>query len=433
MTRPSDHPSAGSAWLVAGLLVATATVLAGLTMFGGARMPSEVPTATRVLDRLDPAVEVGDLEIPLERESALSSAAANRGTSDSRQLDVYIEGYQRAEGLPLRVELLFGERQGIKTVTLFTDREGRASWPSGSEAPWPRFAGFAFPTVNAAGQALSAGDTDVRLTMPEVCVLEVEVVEVGGRVTDEKVSLQVRSPSAAWPHNRWHPVRLEGGRQRLLAEAAGELIEVSVQTALGRSASATFFAATAAGQRVACSVQLAPGNGVDIDLQGLPVEPVDASWVVDVHDLVGAKMAAHQWPGGQGRYVVFAHRDPGHASQPWLVMAQSSSGGRQLYWGRAEGAEGARRAPMQPCQVVAAGRVIDQNGAPVPRYHVDLVTRGSRIVVSGVISSRDGSFELVGPDPSQVAMDVVLREGRDNQPPAVPLPADGKMSLLVNR
>lgn len=435
MRRSSSHPSptaqsTNTAWLVAGLLVAAVTAAVALSTGGESGLPAVLPKAATTTGKREPDVAPASVEIELQREAPLAFEDANRGRPGSRQLAVHVDGHQHDNKLPVRVELLFGEPNGLRTVELFVDREGNASWPSGSEAPRARYADFAFPTISGTGQNLLPDAQDVRLTMPPTCVLAIEVIEVDGRVTSDPLTAQVRSPSAAWPQNRWRPLRMVAGRKQLLAEAAGERVELRVRTASGRSAQATCFAAATPGQLVAFSVPLAPTNGLEVALQGMPVGQADANWLVDVHSLTEAPIAAHRWPGAEHRYVLFPSHPVREATKSWLMLATNETLPGAMYWGRKE--DGADVA-MRPCALVAVGRVVDQKGKGAPGFHIDLVARKSRVVLASVIATRDGEFQLIGPDPGQVVMDVVLREARDGQPAAVKLPVDGKLVLQVLR
>lgn len=430
MTRPSSHQPTNPAWLVAGLLLAAVTAAVALTTCGDSGLPPASSESSKTTGKLEPTGVPAGVAVELQREAPLAIEDANRGKPDSRQLAVHVDGYLHSNEVPLRVELLFGERDGLRTVNLFVDREGNASWPSGSEAPRPRFADFAFPTVSATGQNLVAEAQDVRLTMPPTCVLEIEVVEVDGRLTSDPLTAHVRSPSAAWPQNRWRPLRIKNGRKLLLAEAAGERVELRVTTASGRTAHATFFAASTPGERVACSMPLAPTNGIEVALQGMPAELTVGNWRVDMHSLTHAPILAHRWPGAEHRYVLFPSPAVREATKSWLVFARNEASQDEMYWGRKESDAGV---VMRRGVRVAVGRVVDQTGKGAPGFHIDLVARKSRIVLVSVIAGQGGGFELLGPDPDQVALDVVLREARDGKPAAVPLPADGKLVLQVQR
>jgi len=433
VSRSTREQPSKSIWLIAGLFALLGALLAALVLFEDQVMPAMVTPVDATPGKREPVVEQVDAPGSLQRDVARRAGDIGRDEPGAREFAIHVAERQRAGELPLRVELLFGARDSIKAVTLIVDRNGDAIWPGGGNAPRPRYAQFAFPTVSPTTQTLSPEQSDAYLTMPEVCVLEIDVLEVDGRPSSDMLTAEVRSAAAAWPQNRWRPLRLQGGSQKLLAEARGERIEVRVSTASGRSAQAVFFASETPDERVPCAVHLPPSNGVDVELIGLPRESADASWHVRLHDLTHEPLTGHLWPGTEHRYVLFPRSVERQAIDSWLVLARSQGAGAGLHWGQVAGAGGSWRAGMQPAKLVARGRVVDGAGAGLPGFHVDLVARPSGVVLNGVISDQDGGYQLMGPDPSQVAMEVVLRERRENQPPAIPLPVDGNIVLQVAR
>lgn len=430
-----------TAWLISLALLGVLAVTFGLG--GGGDVPPELPPKKPAPssggngsdgngngEKVQPASSDG-VTYELRNEVPLEAAEIERGAKGARELYVHVEGGDR-HGLPVPVELLFGKRDGLRNVNLLIDRNGDAVWPSGSEAPRPRYADFAFPTISGTGKTLRADANRVALAMPPTCVLEIEVVEVDGELTGEAMTAYVRSAAASWPANRWRPIKMVGGRAKVLCEAAGQRIEVRGLVTSGRSMRATFLAAKEEGARVPCSIALVPSNGFEVALQGMPAS-MDLSanpWRVELHNLVAAPMLAHRWPDAAQRYVSFPPPKVFESTNSWLVLASHRSQRDQLWWGMREQDESVA---MQQCASVAVGRVVDQNGKAAPGCHVDLVARDKRVVLQSVITGRDGAFALLGPDPGKVAMDVVVREVRDGKPAPVPLPAAGDLEFEVQR
>lgn len=438
MTASGPQPNR-VAWLIALVLLAALAVAAGLSG-GGEVLPDkslvpvdgETVDGEKVDDEKAPPAPADGVRYELRNEVPLEASEIERGANGSRSLHVDVQGSERRHGLPIPVELLFGKRDGLRHVNLLVDRKGHAVWPSGSEAPRPRFADFAFPTIGGTGKTLTAGTDKVGLVMPPTCVLDIEVVEVDGEVTGEAMTAYVRSAAASWPANRWRPVKMVGGRAKVLCEAAGQRIEVRGLVTSGRSMRASFMASEQEGERVPCSIALVPSNGFEVALQGMPavVETTTNPWRVELHDLVHAPVLAHRWPDAAQRYVSFPLPQVRDATSSWLVLASHRAQKAQLWWGVREAGESVA---MQPCVSVAVGRVVDQDGNAAPGCHVDLVTREQRVVLQSVTTGRDGAFALTGPDPARVALDVAVREVRGGTPLPVSLPAAGNLEFEVQR
>ena len=432
MTAKGYH-SRTTVLVVSLLLLGLVSTFCALPKGDGAELPPELPPAPASGSGSQPQpAPAGVINYELRNEVPLEAAEANRGTVGARKLHVHVDGAERRHGLPVPVELLFGERDGLRNVNLLIDRAGDATWPSGSEAPRPRFADFAFPTISRTGTKLAADAESVTLTMPTTCVLDLEVVEVDGEVTGEEVTAYVRSAAASWPANRWRPLKMQNGRGKVLCEAAGQRVEVRGLLPSGRSLRASFTAATEAGVHVPCSIKVAPSNGLEVVVQGLPELPVESRnpWRVVLHNLADPPVLAHRWPSAANRYVAFPTPAVREAASPWLVLANQRARPGELWWGTFDGGD---TVAMTRCAEIATGRVVDQNGKAASACGIDLVVRKSGVVLHGVVSGNDGAFALPGPDPGKIEVDVVSRERVDGKPAPVPLPSNGNIELQVRR
>lgn len=356
-----------------------------------------------------------------------------------RSFDVFVQGRDLVYGTPLRVELLFGDRAKPTSLGLFVDHRGEASWPAGPAARWPWFVDFGFPTLGLGGVQLVRGATTASLTLPSTCLLEFAVVEVDGLPSSDALTAEVRAPDAPWPASRWRPIKFARGRASLLAEAGGQIVELRVSGASGRTASSRFAAATGVGheQRIPCVVALAPVGGFATTCRGLPCNPADGSCEL-VARAFGeaasseASLMVHTWPGATDRFVFFPPKRGRLGTCSWLLLAKVGADPVGWSWGVRDGAGVAL---MQSGHLVATGRVVDANGRGLRGYDVDLFVCLGRDLHEGkqriatVLSGEHGFFQMFGPDANAVPLAIAVRQARASGVAAVRLPVARDLEL----
>ena len=390
----------------------------------------------------------GALQV-ISRDPASQQTAA----ATTWQVYVHVEGREQAglqSDASLPVELLFGEGEALRCVPLRTNRVGTASWSTGSDVPRPWFAGLALPTLLAPGQSLAADTQEVRLQLPPIASVDVSVLEVDGRLSSDELRLEVRSPQAAWPMNRWRPWPVAAGRAEVLVEAAGQAVELRVVTSSGRRAEAVANAAVQVGERVRCSLCLPAVGGIEVQLQGLFGGDPQPEWSIFAHALVAAPSPGlsdattrwqvrqvHRLPNVPHRHVFFPASATQAATKQWLLVAEDAAQPGRGYWGRlpTAGLAGAigDAVTMQPCVMLANGRCVDGAGRGRPGYHVDLVAADLGVVLATVVSDDEGRFELHGSLLADLPLVAVLREAGEAKPAAVVLPQSDQLTLLVPR
>jgi hypothetical protein len=431
-------------WLALALLVLVAVIVTVREMARPVELVRALPTVTPqpVARGAKPVADTPVASVPVARHGASTSddtISGGKGSGDavgeaSESRPFHVQVVASDDSLPssVPVELLFGPREQPRIIQLFTNREGHASWPGSMASPRPWFVNFAFPTLRAVGRQLAADGDEAQLALPPTCVLDVEVLEIDGRRSGDGLTVEMRSSQASWPNNRWRVVRTQGGHAELLAEAAGQRLELRVATASGRSAQADCFAATAVGVHVPCKLTLPALGGEELRLQGLP--QVDgtgaAEWLVTAYSEEGLAQLAHRLPEGSDRYVMFSSRSQSDGVSAWLLLATRSSDSAENYWGYTTGLHAAA---MQPCAQLAAGRCVDRDGRGLPGFHVDVRIAGTSTVIATTRTAQDGTFELKGPTCLQVPLVAVLREAFDGVPAAVPLPSPSVLEWQLGR
>lgn len=438
----SHGPATRDAWSKGNSNLKRAVVLLGLFVLVLVLLLSQYSTVAPHLGVEPPDLEDGlasnslsasDGHVPADlmpqatadhsRDEAPSFDGDNRDVIGTRKLFLQVVDHQSSNGLPVRVELLFGEQQNARSIPLFLDRNGLAAWPSSSQSPRPWFVDFAFPTVQVAGRRLAAEAEHAEMALMPTCVLDIEVVELDGRATADPVTVRLRSTQTVWPMNRWHSIHMVGGRARVLAEAAGERIEIQVETASGRNVEAVCLASNDAGERVSVSVQLPSVDGLNVDLSGLPtdLDGVSHEWLVELHSLRGESASGHRLSDEGQSYKFFTPKLVRDRVSRWLVIASRASHPDEAYWGYRDAYTS--RATMQSLQLLGSGRCVDAFGAGLTGYHVDLTVRESGAVLATAVSDTSGNFRLFGPDSLGLQLMAVLREAQNGQPNPVPLPA----------
>lgn len=423
--------------LLAVLLVVVAAIAFGVSQF-------HVPVTPRADSAADPSrsepvanAQQADpvVDLALLRDEQLDVAGDQSDQFEARQFEVQVMAHEAAGDADVRVELLFGEREDMKSVALILDRAGTARWPSSSRAPRPWLVDFAFPTVGAWRQSLTDESLHATLTMPPTCVLDIEVVEQDGRVTSDELTVAIRSPQASWPGNRWRPLAMVGGRAELLAEAAGERIELQILGASGRSTQFVCFAADVAGARLPVSVPLPSVRGVELELHDLPKpETAQHEWLVAVHPLDSAKMSCHRLPGqDRGQRYVFFPPKQSQATRPrnsWFVTAERASDPGEVYWGESNAANAVT---MRAFTVLAEGRCVDAKGVGVAGCQVNLTAVGRRAVLHVVVTDKHGKFRIMGPAHASFPLEVVLHGTTGKNRVSASLPHQGIVTLRVDR
>lgn len=356
------------------------------------------------------------------RDEMPSAGNDDRSDIEVRNLFVQVADHQLSNGEPIRVELLFGEHPDLRAIPLFLDRNGLAAWPGGSQSPRPWFVDFAFPTMQAAGKRLIEDTEHAELVMMPTCVLDVEVVELDGRATADPLTVRMRSTQSVWPMNRWHSLHMVNGRAQVLAEAAGEHIEIQVTTASGRAAEAACMASSVAGDHVSLSVKLPATGGLNVELSGLPADSgeIDQHWLVALHSLHGETASGHRISGEGQSYMFFTPQVVSDRVSRWLVIAKSEKRPDQAYWGYRDADN---RAFMRPFQVLGTGRCLDALGGGLTGYHVDVTVGDRDVVLVTAVSDQSGGFRLLGPNGLGLPLYAVLREAQNGFPSPVSLPA----------
>ena len=344
------------------------------------------------------------------------------GDIEIRTLFLQVADHQLSNSLPVRVELLFGERTDLRSIPLFLDRNGLAAWPGGRQSPRPWFVDFAFPTMQAAGRRLTNDAEHAELVMMPTCVLDIKVLELDGLATADPLTVRMRSTQSVWPMNRWHSLHMVDGRARSLAEAAGEHIEIQVETASGRHAEAVCMASSNAGDHVAVSIQLPSTDGLHVDLVGLPAGSgeIDQEWCVELHSLHGETVSGHRLSSKGQSYVFFAPQLVRDRVSRWLVIAKSEKRPDRAYWGYRDANN---RASMRPFQLLGTGRCLDAVGGGLTGYHVDVTLSDRDVALVTAVSDESGNFRLLGPDGLGLSLSAVLREAQNGYPSPVSLPA----------
>ena len=356
------------------------------------------------------------------RDEMPTAEEDSRGDIEVRTLFLQVADHQSSNSLPVRVELLFGDRPDLRSIPLFLDRNGMAAWPGDSQSPRPWFVDFAFPTMQAAGRRLADDAEHAELVMMPTCVLDIEVVELDGLVTAEPLTVRMRSTQSVWPVNRWHSLHMVDGCARSLAEAAGEHIEIQVKTASGRNAEAVCMASSVAGDHVSVSIQLPSTDGLKVDLVGLPdgLGEVNQDWCVDLHSLHGETASGHRLSGKGQNYLFFTPQLVSDRVSRWLVIAKSGKRPDQAYWGYRDANN---RASMRPFQLLGTGRCLDAFGGGLTGYHVDVTLSDRGVALVTAVSDESGNFRLLGPDGLGLPISAVLREAQNGYPSPVSLPA----------
>lgn len=431
-------------WLAVALLLLVAAIVTVREMARPVEPARGLPPVTAQLEARDakPVADTPAASVPVAREGASIRRGTTNGdkmsgdatgeASESRPFHVQVAAGDDPLPSSVPVELLFGPREQPRSIQLFANREGRASWPGSTASPRPWFVNFAFPTLHAVGQQLAADVGEAQLSLPPTCVLDVEVLEIDGRRSGDGLAVAVRSSQASWPNDRWRTVRIQGGHAELLAEAAGQRLELRVATASGRSAQAECLAATAVGVRVPCKLTLPAVGGEELRLLGLPeVEAAGAAeWLVTAYSKDGLRQLAHRLSDGADRYVMFSSRSQTTGASAWLLLATRSSDSGETYWGYTTAPYAAS---MQPCVHLAAGRCVDREGRGLPGFHVDVRIAGTSAVIATTRTAQDGTFELAGPTCLQVPLVAVLREAFEGVPAAVPLPSPSRLEWQLGR
>ena len=372
------------------------------------------------------AVASADLVLQVNADSSRdempSANDGSRGDTEIQNLFLQVADHKLSNGLPVRVELLFGQRPDLRAIPLFLDRNGLAAWPGASQSPRPWFVDFAFPTVQAAGRRLTDDAEHAELVMMPTCVLDIEVVELDGRATADPLTVRMRSTQSVWPMNRWHSLHMVNGRAQALAEAAGQRLEIQVSTASGRNAEAICMASGVAGEHLSVSIQLPSTDGLNVNLSGLPAAlgEVDHRWLVELHSLHGETASGHRLSGGGENYVFFTPQLVSDRVSRWLVIAKSEKRPDQAYWGYRDANN---TASMRPFQLLGTGRCLDALGGGLTGYHVDLTVSDSDVVLVTAVSDQSGNFRLLGPDGLGLPISAVLREAQKGDPSPVSLPA----------